>query len=42
MHIPKKIGNTILCHFAKWHEWYDVEEEMVEFLVLVVSVGVIH
>lgn len=40
--MPKKKFPIKLCHFSVLHGWYDVEEEMWEFLDLVISMGVIH
>ena len=38
----EKIANKTVSHFSIWHEWYDVEEEMLAFWGLIINMGVIH
>jgi hypothetical protein len=43
MQKKKKIAYKTVSRFSIWHEWYDVvEEEMLEFLGLIVNMGVIN
>jgi hypothetical protein len=38
----EKIANNTVSRFSIWHEWYDLEAEMLAFLGLIINMGVIQ